>query len=335
MIRMDEKVLLSVIIPSYNAQATIRTTLHSVLAQNLDGCYEVFVADSSTDETPDLVRREFPTVHLLHSEERMQSGTARNLGVSKAQGKILVFTDSDCIVPQDWLHRLVAHHRQRPEYAAVGGPIVNGNPESTTSWAGYLAEFNIHLPVGKIPYDTDHIPTSNISYKRWAFERYGGFPGNDVVKHVDLLFNRMLHSNGEHILCDPAIPVAHFHRSRPSSYLQHQWHIGRGTVQAMRRLPVIQGSWIARHPYLGVAALPAVTVLKFLRSSARFASWSSKILMERPLILPLFGVGLMWWQAGFAYELLLGERYIGVWQGCKNVASDGLREVNSVSGSWS
>lgn len=297
----------SIVIPSFNSEKTIQATLHSVLVQDLKEPYQVIVADSSTDNTPNLIRRDFPAVRLLHQAKRMQSGTARNLGVSVAQGEILAFTDSDCVVPSNWLRRLVAHHRRLPKYAAVGGPITNGNPQYSVSWAGYLAEFSIHLPVGKSPYDTTHIPTSNISYKRWVFERYGGFPGNDVIKHVDLLFNYMLHSHGERILCDPTLPVAHFHRTGLRAYLQHQRHIGQGTVQAMRRLPDIQGSWLAHHPYLGTLLLPGVTLIKFLRNSARFAAWSPTTMYKHPLLLPLFALGLVWWSAGFTSELLKGR----------------------------
>jgi len=311
----DRVPLVSVIVPSYNSEETIRATLRSIMAQDLEEGYEVIVADSSTDGTPDLIRQEFPAVRLLHREDRMQSGTARNLGVSAARGQVLAFTDSDCLVPPDWLRSLVAHHRQRPDYAAVGGPIVNGNPESVVSWAGYLAEFNIHLPVGAAPCDTGHVPAGNASYKRWVFERYGGFPGDDVVKHVDLLFNRMLHDHGERILYDPGVPVAHVHRARLGAFLHHQWHIGQGTVQAMRRLPSIQGSWLARHPYLGVALLPGVTLVKFLRNTARFAVRSPGTVCRHPLIVPLFALGLGWWSIGFARELLRGERHQQVWRG--------------------
>lgn len=315
----DKGPMISVIIPSFNSEGTIRATLRSVMAQDYAGDYEVLVADSSADGTPALIRQEFPAVRLLYRKDRMQSGTARNLGVSVARGHILAFTDADCIVPRDWLRRLVAHHRQEPDYAAVGGPIVNGNPESVVSWAGYLAEFNIHLPVGEVPCDTDHIPTSNISYKRWVFERYGGFPGNEVIKHVDLLFNHMLHCNGERILHDPGLPVAHFHRRRLKAYLHHQGQIGRGTVQAMRRLPSIRGSWLARRPYLGVILLPGVTLIKFLRNSARFTAWSPGTVWKRPLILPFFALGLGWWSVGFARELLRGERCLAVWCGNRDI----------------
>jgi glycosyltransferase involved in cell wall biosynthesis len=315
MLKSGSVPLVSVIIPSYNSEMTVRATLRSVLAQDVGETYEVIVADSSIDDTPGVIGREYPSVHLLHRKRRMQSGTARNLGISAARGQILAFTDSDCIVPPFWLRRLVAHHRQYPEYAAVGGVIANGNPEGVVSWAGYLAEFNIHLPEERGPCLSDHIPTSNISYKRWVFERYGGFPGDEVVKHVDLLFNRMLYHNGERILCDPRLSVAHIHRTRPRDFLHHQRQIGRGTVQAMRRLPAIPGSWLARHPYAAVTLLPAVVVLKFSRNSVRFAKWSPEVARKRPVIFPLFALGLIWWAAGFGEELLFGVRHQAEWAG--------------------
>lgn len=319
MMRSESSPSVSVIIPSYNSEATIEATLRSVMAQGLEETYEVIVSDSSTDDTPGLVRREFPSVRLLHRQRRMQSGTARNLGIGAARGWILAFTDADCVVPANWLRRLVAHHRQHPDYAAVGGSIVNGNPESIVSWTGYLAEFNIHLPEESAPHPSNHMPTSNISYKRWVFERYGGFPGDEVVKHVDLLFNHMLHHNGERMLCDPRLSVAHIHRARLRDYLHHQRQIGRGTVQAMRRLPAIRGSWLVRHPYLAVILLPGAMTLKFLRNSARFAARSPEVARSRPLIFPLFALGLIWWGTGFGDELLFGERHQTVWSGNRDL----------------
>lgn len=298
----------SVIVPAYNAESTIEATLRSLLAQDFVEPYEVIVADSSTDGTPALIEREFPSVRLVRRQARMQSGTARNLGISTAQGEILAFTDADCQVPSDWLRRLVAHHRRLPGYAAVGGSIANANPASLVSWAGYLAEFNIHLPTGDVPFDAEHIPTSNIAYKRQVFDRYGGFPGDEVIKHVDLLFNGMLRSHGEHILCDPTLQVAHAQRTALREYLGHQWNIGHGTVQAMRRLPAISGSWLARYPWLGVCLLPGVALVKFLRNSGHLIRWSPKTAARQAAMFPLFALGLAWWGAGLAHELLFGEK---------------------------
>jgi len=94
-------VLASVIVPSYNSMRTIRRCLHSILAQETSFPFEVICVDSSKDETPDIISREFPQVRLIHIERQTYPGSARNLGIRQAQGSIIACTDSDCIVDKN------------------------------------------------------------------------------------------------------------------------------------------------------------------------------------------------------------------------------------------
>jgi GT2 family glycosyltransferase len=300
---MSDRVRCSVIIPSYNSESTIVACLESVLVQDINEPYEVIMVDSSSDATPELVREKFPSVRLKHFERRVGSGTARNIGVEMARGDILAFTDSDCVVESDWLRLMVGMHEKCPEYAAVGGPITNGNPQHVISWAGYLAEFNQFLPKNEDCRDAEHIPTSNVSFKCYVFERYGGFPGDEFVKHEDMLFSWWLHNAGEKFLYHPAIRSAHCHRTKLNDYLHHQFNIGQGTVQTLQCTSGLRGSTLVRHRVLVTLMLPLLPVIKLTRSTARFLAWRPIVLFKRPLILPLFALGLLWWAAGFAHAI--------------------------------
>jgi len=300
---MSDKVRCSVIIPSYNSEATIVACLESVLNQDFAEPYEVIIVDSSTDNTPTLIEQRFPIVRLIRREQRVGSGTARNLGVAVARGDILAFTDSDCVVEPDWLQKMCERHDQFLEFAAVGGPIVNGNPESLVSWAGYLAEFNQFLPKDGNCRDVDHIPAGNVSYKHHVFGHYGGFPGDEFIKHEDMLFSWRLRNAGEKLLYHPTIRAAHCHRTKLNDYLHHQFNIGQGTVQTLRCTSGLRGSTLVRHRVLATLMLPLLPVIKFTRSTARFLAWQPVILLKHPLILPTFALGLLWWAAGFANML--------------------------------
>lgn len=314
----EQSPTVSVIVPVCNARNTIAGTLASLVQQEVRVPYEIIVADSSTDGTAEFVREEFPMVHVLRQEGRMQAGTARNLGLGVARGKLIAFTDANCAVSCHWLQQLVYGHAAHPDCAAVGGPIVNGIEEHILCWAGYLAEFNIHLPVGATPHEVDHITTANIAYKRWVFDRYGGFPGDEMVEHGALLFNRMLHAQGEKMLFDPSIVVALSPPASLLAFLAHQKTIGHGTVQAMRRLPDIKGSRFVKHRFLTALATLAIVATKFVRNSARFARWSPEASLRNPLLFPLFGLGLFAWGLGFAGEALFGQEFEGAWQGNKD-----------------
>lgn len=91
-------VKLSVVVPAFNASAHIGECLDSVFAQ--EGCpaFEVIVVDDgSIDETAATVARLYPAVHLI-CQANGGPGSARNVGVNKARGQIIVFIDADDVM---------------------------------------------------------------------------------------------------------------------------------------------------------------------------------------------------------------------------------------------
>ena len=175
----------SLVIPVYNAEATIEQCLESVFAQEANFEFDVIVADSSTDRTPEIIAAKFPSVRYVRLEQRAYPGTARNAAIRHARGKIIAMTDADCIVDSHLLARMVAEH-ESGEYEAVGGAICNGTPTSPSGTIGYLLEFREFIPAAPRR-EVVTIPTANISYRREVFERLGLF--DDVRASEDLLFN--------------------------------------------------------------------------------------------------------------------------------------------------
>lgn len=89
----------SVIIPAYNAEQTIITSLNSVLEQQFDGNFEIIVVeDGSKDRTKDKVDPFVKSgkVHYFFKENG-GAASARNLGIEKASGKYIGFLDADDI----------------------------------------------------------------------------------------------------------------------------------------------------------------------------------------------------------------------------------------------
>jgi glycosyltransferase involved in cell wall biosynthesis len=87
----------SVVIPSYNATATIDSAIDSVLAQTREDFELIVVDDGSTDETPELVERHCAAdarVKLIRQENQGTAG-ARNTGVGASRGQFISFLDND------------------------------------------------------------------------------------------------------------------------------------------------------------------------------------------------------------------------------------------------
>jgi len=288
--------MISVIIPSYNSTHTISKCLDSLLDQSFEGDFEVIVVDSSCDRTPEVVASDYPVVKLIRLNKRADPGTARNQGVGEARGDLIAFMDADCVAAPDWLERMAAAHES--SYDIVGG-IVRNSPESNNlvGRAGYMAEFRDFLP-GKGRQEVAHIPTCNISYKKRIFREFGLFQGK-YYPQEDLIFNRRLSKKGEQILLDPTIQVWHRHRARLGDFLYHQYRIGEATSRVLRTIP-LEGSFIAKRPLLAISLSPFMALVKFARTLQVFLRHDPNFISGRPLVLPVFSLGLVSWAIGFA-----------------------------------
>ena len=92
-----DKPLVSIIIPAFNAEGTIRQTLESVSAQTYRAIEVVIIDDGSSDRTTAIVE-EFtandPRFQLIR-QSNAGVGVARNTGISHARGKYIAPLDAD------------------------------------------------------------------------------------------------------------------------------------------------------------------------------------------------------------------------------------------------
>ncbi|MCY1521615.1 poly-beta-1,6 N-acetyl-D-glucosamine synthase [compost metagenome] len=94
--------LVSVIIPAYNAEKTIKETLDSVFRQTYQPIEIIVVNDGSTDHTLEILKTYQDKIHLISTENRGVSHS-RNLGFSKATGYYIQYLDADDLLKPEKL----------------------------------------------------------------------------------------------------------------------------------------------------------------------------------------------------------------------------------------
>ena len=122
--RSDEKPIVSIIIPTFNSEDTIRGCLQSIKDQTYPNIEVIIVDRYSVDETVKIAEN-FKEKILLKNSER---SAARNYGAAKANGSFVLFIDSDMELTPGVVEECVAACLSRGTEAAIiqEEPVVEG-----------------------------------------------------------------------------------------------------------------------------------------------------------------------------------------------------------------
>lgn len=114
--------LVSIIIPAYNAEATIRQTLDSVAAATYPCVETIVVDDGSSDNTLSIARSwaaEHSECIVLHQPNRGVSA-ARNAAIRASRGEYILPVDADNTIEPDYVRLAAEVLSTRPEVKVVG-----------------------------------------------------------------------------------------------------------------------------------------------------------------------------------------------------------------------
>lgn len=114
---------LSVIIPVYNAERTLRTAIDSVIMQRCDDVEIVVVDDGSTDGSWEIIESYGDQIVALR-QENAGANVARNHGARVSRGQFLKFLDADDFLFPESLRKQIEHAEGLPERSlSFGGDI--------------------------------------------------------------------------------------------------------------------------------------------------------------------------------------------------------------------
>src|ERR1035441_7280076 len=118
---------LSVVIVTRNTCALTCAAVRSVLESRDALTKQIVVVDNgSSDETPEALPRQFPTVIYRRSQTNLGFARANNLGAGQAPGEFLLLLNSDARLKPDSLAVAVAWMRGHPECGVAGAQFQIG-----------------------------------------------------------------------------------------------------------------------------------------------------------------------------------------------------------------
>lgn len=227
----------SIVIPAYQAAATLAECLHAAVAQSLPReRYEIIVVDDGSTDATASIAEGVPGVRLVR-QPNAGAAAARNHGWRVADGEWIAFLDSDCVPSRGWLAALLGAVRRdatkRPALGAAGKTL---GLRSTTEAARFVdltggLDAERYLAHPQWPF----APSDNLLYRRDALAACNGFDERFVTYEACDLHTRLRESDGGAFLYVPRAVVFHHHRASWRAYWRQQRAYGVGYAQFVHR----------------------------------------------------------------------------------------------------
>ncbi|MDO8141981.1 MAG: glycosyltransferase family 2 protein [Candidatus Brocadiales bacterium] len=205
----------SVIIPTYNRGKLLCNTLATLIGQ-LSADVEIVVVDQSDEVCSELMEITKNRSTQIHYYKIFVKGLphARNFGLRRAIGEIIIFCDDD-VVPG---HNFIKNHLQNytnKDVGGVGGRILPNRKNAVAQYqTGKIRWWDAHL-IDNFDATTkeyiEHAQGCNMSFRKEAVVKAGGFDerfgGSAHLEETDLCLR--IRKDGYKIVFDPKAELIH------------------------------------------------------------------------------------------------------------------------------
>ncbi len=229
---MDNK-RIAVVILNWNGADMMRRFLPNVIANSTD-LAEIIVADNgSTDDSCEMMAREFPSIRLIRLSENYGFAEGYNRALAEVEAEFYLLLNSDVEVEHGWLTPLLTYMDAHPEAAAAQPKLLCHSQRGTFEYAGaaggFIDRYGYPFCRGRIFGDVEH---DNGQYDTvadifWAtgaallirskdWKAAGGLDGSFFAHQEEIDLCWRLRNRGRKIVCIPA---------------SRAWHVGGASLE--------------------------------------------------------------------------------------------------------
>jgi glycosyltransferase involved in cell wall biosynthesis len=131
-LQTSPKPFVSAVICTRNRPDKIGNAVESVLANTYPNFDLAIVDQSANGETEAISRRVGERDGRIRYQRMSKSGLSRayNLAIASTTGSIIAFTDDDCLVPSDWIEKIVTAFQEHRDGELMYGQVLPAYPEN-------------------------------------------------------------------------------------------------------------------------------------------------------------------------------------------------------------
>ena len=309
---------ISIIVPVFNRADEINEFLASFLKQTKQNFEILIVDDGSTDNLKEVIKKYKNDMNLKYFfQQNKGPGSARNIGMEKANGDVFVFIDSDCTVPEVYIENL-ENHLKNKNFDAFGGPDTYKEDfppflkAVNYSMTSFIGTGGTRGTAGKTI--AKYYPRSfNMGIMREVFKKIGGM--NELRHGQDMDFSNRIYKAGFTVKFLPDVFVYHKRRTSFKKFFKQIFNWGvtrinlgkidRNMLKPVHCLPslvllifiltLIISHWfpIIRYLFkLEIAMIIIVVGFTFIQSSLRYKSIIVGLISILTLLIQVVAYGL-------------------------------------------
>ena len=251
-----------VIVPSVGNSDELGIVLDGLQSQDYFGPLEVVVVGPSSDSgRQEAVSR---GIRFIDDQGSRTRADACNVALAATDSELVMFTDDDVIVPEEWVSRL-SRWFERPEVAGVGGPNFGPPEHSTLQQQVIDVSFCSRIFTAGTNYgkrgeselqEVEQLPGVNSSYRRSVLKEIGGFPEGSIGAE-DVLLDHLIRSAGHRLWTDRSAVM--WHRRRNLSRVRKQI----SNYGLVRTLASNQHPELRAWSHVMVALFPPIVIAAF------------------------------------------------------------------------
>jgi len=218
----QHKITASIIIPVYNDASSVRKLFDNLSKVDFSEEYEIiFVDNGSTDDTVKEVQR-IQDVILLKEHKHLNSPySARNRGIEKSSGDVIILLDSTCIPVVNWFNSGMDCLKKQ-EADIIGGDVQFDFEGKMTAGKIYDSLTNIKMKESIVRKGV--AKTANLFIRKEVFEKVGLFP-EGVRSGADVIWTGKAKQSGCKLQFCPNALV--YKKARTfSELIKKQWRVG-------------------------------------------------------------------------------------------------------------
>src|SRR6266540_1951747 len=241
----------SIVIPTFNRLPMLLRVLEALERQQEGPDFEVVVVnDGSTDDTDRVLSQRAGLVY--RAQANAGPGRARNLGVSLARGKFVIFIGDDTVPEERFVAEHARVHRERDDDPLTACLGYTGWPrhERVTAFMDYINDYGLQFGYrliedgGIVPFNFFY--TSNISIDRQLLLDHPFDTTFPSAAWEDIELAYRLDARGLKIRYNAKAITRHYHQMNVDSFARRQYTVGKSGAIFYRKHPEL-GHFLGVH----------------------------------------------------------------------------------------